>query len=224
MKHPLLAVLFALACPLHCMHAGDVKLTPTGFAIDANAAGVYVMKYPALLNPNDGGLKPENITIKEDGSGATMTYSPSGKLVISKQADGSWSFHFTEIPPDRVKFAFSLPFSLSVIEQGARWSFDGQPAKPFPASKGEVRLKTISPSSFVFQQGAAGFTLTYINQRKTFTMLGDNRVYGKAFFSLGHILYFPGKKHVPEIDYSIKIDGSLPAAPTPAPSPAVPVT
>lgn len=219
MKLPPFALLAAIVCTFHSAHAGEVKLTPTGFAIDTGPAGIHTMRYPALLNPGDGRLKPENITIKEDGSGATMTYSPSGKLVISKQADDSWFFRFTEIPADRVKFAFSVPLPLSAIETGALWSFDGKPGQPFPADKGKrATLHTINPSLFVFQQGAAGFTLTYINQRKTFTMLSDQRVWGNQFFLLGHILYFPGKKHVPEIDYSLKIDASLPAAPA-APAP-----
>ncbi|MFA6287723.1 MAG: hypothetical protein WC661_10100 [Opitutaceae bacterium] len=217
----LLSLLAILVCIFNPVRAGDVKLTPTGFAIDAGTAGIHTLSYPKLLNPNDGGLKPENITLKEDGGGVTMTYSPSGKLVISKQADGGWLFHFTEIPPDRVKFAFSVPLPLSVIEEGARWSFDGQPAKPFPAEKGKkAAIQLANPSSFVFQKGTAGFTLTYIDHRKTFTMFLDNRVYGKSSFSLGHILYFPGKKHVPEIDYSLKIDASLPSAAAPAPAPA----
>ena len=195
--------LAAVVCTFHAVQAGEVKLTPQGLAIHADAAGIHTLSYPRLLTGNDQGLTPENITIKVDGSGATMTYSPSGRLVIDRQADGGWLFHFTEIPPDRVKFCFGIDFPVAVIDEGAMWAFDGEPPKPFSAVKDQVRLHIANPARFVFQEGKAGFAITY--PQKTFTTLADQRVWGKKFFSLGHIFYFPGKKTVPEIDYSIKL-------------------
>lgn len=113
MKHlaPLLCLLLLALSPLP---AAEVRLTTEGFEIDAGTAGVYTMSYPRLLTPEDQPLHPGQITVKPDGSGAEMHYTPSGKLTIERQSGGRWLFDFREIPPDRVKFAFGIRLPLSI--------------------------------------------------------------------------------------------------------------
>ena len=205
-----LTALIVSACLWQAAHAVKVKLAADGLVIDAGAAGVHTLKYPRLLTPGDKGLDPEHVTPKDDGSGVTMTYSPSGKLTIDRQPDGGWLFHFTEIPPDRVKFAFGIQFPLSVIEEGTLWSFDAQTPAPFPATKDKLSLYMGNPGKFVYQKDKAGFVITY--PQKTWTVFSDQRVWGRKIFGLGQIFYFPGKKTVPEISYRFVI-GDLPEAP-----------
>jgi hypothetical protein len=213
---PFTLCLFAL--PL-AADAVAVTATANGISIDAGAAGVYVMSYPTLRNPNDGGATPapDQVIVKPDGSGATLIYKPSGKATLDRQPDGSWLYHFTEIPEDRVKFAFGIHLPLTLSAAGATWSFDGAPPKTFPKDKGALVLYQGNPKTFVFTHNQAGFVLSY--PTATWTMLTDQRSWGKDFFGYGQILYFPKKKHVPEISYSFKVaDLSAPTTPvTPAP-------
>ncbi len=201
--------------------AGDaltVTATAKGISIDAGAAGVYVMSYPSLRNPMDGGATPapDQVTLKPDGSGATLTYKPSGKATLDRQPDGSWLYHFTDIPADRVKFSFGTHLPLTLAAAGATWSFDGTPPATFPKDKGALNLYQGNPKVFVFTNNQAGFVLSY--PQKTWTTFNDQRVWGKDFFGYGQIFYFPNKKHVSEISYRFKIEGLATDAGT-APAP-----
>jgi hypothetical protein len=196
-----------------------VMATPKGILIAAGDAGVYVMSYPRLLNPVDGGATPapDQITLKPDGTGATLTYKPSGTATLDKQPDGSWLYHFTDIPGDRIKFAFGTRFPKTNADGETTWSFDGAPPTPFPESAGEVNLYQGNPKTFALAKGRSGFTITYPKQ--TWVVLTDQRVWGKDFFGYIDFLYFPKKQHVPEISYAFRIDDlstALAAAPAPA--------
>jgi hypothetical protein len=194
-----------------CAFGAGVQATKDGLSIDTGAGGIYVIPYPHLVNPGDKGLLPENIVVKPDGTGMTATYQPTGKLDLGKQPDGSWLFHFTQIPSDRMKFSFSITLPLELAGQGATWSFDGADAKTFPADKGPLAIYHGFPKTFSLLKNGAGFTFTY--PQKTWTQLMDLRSWGQKIFKLGEIYYFPGKKTAPEISYTLKIDVTPAAAP-----------
>jgi len=197
-------ILFVLSIA-RCSQGGEIKATAEGIMIDAGAAGTYVMSYPHLLNPSDQGLIPEHIVVKSDGSGATMTYRPSAKLTLDQQTDGSWLFHVTGIPPDRMKLAFGISFPLKVIEEGATWTVNGEAPRTFSAKKAtdKVDLYKGNPESFGFTKNKASFTITYAD--RTWTQIQDQRPWGIHYFQLANIYYFPAKITLPEINYLIFI-------------------
>jgi len=186
--------------------AFEVKATPEGLSIDAGAAGTYVMTYPRLMTMRNEALNPENITIKPDGSGAAMTYTPSGKMEIDKQPDGTWTYHISGIPSDRMKcYIGDLLLPVQISDEGATWSYDRFLPVPFPKDKGQAILLHGVIKTFVFKKNQTGFEISY--PQKTWVDVMDRRLSGKDNFVVGNVFNFPGKVTIPEITYSFKIEG-----------------
>ena len=194
-----------LALSVSMAQAFDVRATPEGISIDAGAAGTYRMTYPRLMTMRNEALNPENITIKPDGSGATMTFTPGGKLTIDKQADGSWTYHMSEIPSDRTKcYLGDILLPGQVSNEGVTWAYDHVSPVTFPKDKGQPILLHGVVKTFVLKKNQAGFVISY--PQKTWVDLMDRRAPGKDHFVLGNVFNFPGKKTIPEISYSFKIE------------------
>ncbi len=196
-----------------------VEATATGLSIDAGVAGTYLWSYPRLLTPPDQALKTDQVVVKPDGTGAVVTYKPGGKLALDKQPDGSWLYHLSDIPPDRVKFTFGFKLPLQLADEGATWCFDGQTPQPFPKQKGSLYIFQGIARNFVLRSHQAGFAIIF--PQKIWTMLTDQRVWGMDHFGYGQVVFFPGKKTIPEISYTFKVM-DLSALPSPAPVPTTP--
>jgi len=192
--------------------AAETRCTEKGLSIDTGDGGVWVLGYPRLLDPVDVGSGPEQITVKPDGSGAAMSYAPSGKLTFNLQADGSWLVHVWDIPAPVVKFSFGSRVAPERIADGVRWAADDAPVQDVPKTKDKLHLYQGNPRKFSLLYKDGGFALLY--PIKTWTVLDDQRLWGKDFVGLGCIYYFPNKKHVPEISWTFSIgkpDAALPA-------------
>jgi len=202
--------------------AADTRCTDKGLSIDAGDGGVWTLSYPRLLDPVDKGSGPEQITVKPDGSGASMTYAPSGQLTIDQQRDGSWLVHVWDIPEPVVKFSFGYRIAPERIAQGVSWSADDAAAQDVPKTKDQVHLYQGNPRKFSLLYNGAGFALLY--PIKTWTVLDDQRVWGKDFVGLGCIYYFPNKKHVPEISWTFSVGKPDAAMPATRPAMVMPTT
>jgi hypothetical protein len=183
--------------------AVDVKLTEQGMEINAGVAGRYGLSYPKLASPDDHSSIAGQIALKPDGQGATMVYPSGGKLSIDRQSDGSWLFHFTEIPSDKMKFWYGVCFPISVSGEGAAWSANGGISQPFPGEKGRINLYQGTPGTLAFRHRGAGFLVAC--SLPTFVQVQDVRGWGKEEFHFAWCYYFPGKATTAEIRYTIKI-------------------
>ena len=198
-------LLIAGSCEYAQAEARDVALTPEGFRIPIGEGDPYILNYPFLLNANDSGLKAQNITVAPDGKSVSMTYAPSGRCTIERKSETEWAFHITEIPVDRVKFGFGMKLPLSLAQEVACVQPNDKPLIVLPEApeKDKITLYNGNPKWVKLTRPSGGVVFQY--PRTTWTMLRDHRPWGQKYFRLDHILYFPGKKNVPEINYTLII-------------------
>jgi hypothetical protein len=208
---------FALALAASStLRAVEVTAAADGLKIDAGAAGIFTLPYPTLTSQYDENSWTPTATVNADGSGAVLVYAQGGKIEIKKQADGTWTFHGTEIPPDRFKCPFGISFSTSILNQQATWSAEGQgkfPSgpQPFPIAKGKPVLAQGYASSLTFKTSQGGFSLRF--PQKTFGQVVDQRIWGIQGYKFGITYYFPNypqPDNTPEINFSIQITDAAP--------------
>ena len=200
-----LSLLFPFAA-----RATEVKLLESGLEINAGDAGTFLMSYPWPLSPMDKAVaKLESTEIAEDGNRVTLKFTEGCTMTIERGEDGLWNYSLTGIPEEGVKIAFSLPIPLEAKDNGATWAFDDGKTGPFPQESGTgsgkqgITLYQGNPCSFSLAKGGEGFTITF--PITTWNMLRDPRPWGKKNFALDLIRYFPGKKHLAETTYSLRI-------------------
>ncbi len=204
------------------LSAADVTLNPKGLVINGGKElRSAILDYPALTTQGkDERRTPDKVDIS--GNRATLRYPGGAQLELNFAADGAAQIHATGLAANDsgISFRTTLPVALAGM---ARWSIDGSPAKPLPATAGA--------DAFIWRGDAKRFTLTdaagkgfSVVMPHGYQQLQDNRVWKTDSFQWISFSALP-RAGANESFYTVYIldsGAAVPAEKSAAPAPAAP--
>ncbi|MDR1964840.1 MAG: beta-galactosidase, partial [Planctomycetaceae bacterium] len=192
------------------LFAEEPVLTPDGIKIPLQGLDDLVFSYPQLQDQSQKSLaKIFDKSITDNGKHAVVKYEGGTEILFLKKENGNFEMSVKNPPGSLAAFRFEchIPFA---INEGGKYRFDNQDAKPFPMEKPEKPHLYQGNTQIMQLTAPSGATIRLTGlESGTFFQLQDNRKWNWSIFSVMFLCPYNKDHGTVELKFSTGKDADL---------------
>ena len=185
-------------------------LAPEGIKIPLQGMDDLVFAYPLLLDGEQKEIsKIYDKSVTDNGNRAVVKYEGGHEVIFTKKSGGLIELSVKNPPPGLTNFRFlcMIPFAMN---EGGLFSFNNEPAKPFPTDKpakpqiysgGTQIMRLTAPSGAIL--GLSGL------QPGTYFQLQDNREWNWSIFQVMFLCPYNKDHAATELRFTLGKDAEM---------------